>query len=52
MIKLEGFMDIITLHRQGLSQRKIAEKLGLHRNHVGVGFDHPGGDGAPARRLA
>ena len=34
MIKLEGFMDIITLHRQGLSQRKIAEKLGLHRNTV------------------
>lgn len=34
MIKMEGFMDIITLHRQGLSQRKIAEKLGLHRNTV------------------
>ena len=34
MIKLEGFMDIITLQRQGLSQRKIAEKLGLHRNTV------------------
>ena len=34
MIKLEGFMDIIALHRQGLSQRKIAEKLGLHRTTV------------------
>jgi transposase len=34
MITLEGFMDIITLHRQGLSQRKIAENLGLHRKTV------------------
>jgi len=34
MIKMEGFMDIIALHRQGLSQRKIAKKLGFHRNTV------------------
>ena len=34
MINTEGFMDIIALHRQGLSQRKIAEKLGLHRKTV------------------
>ena len=34
MITLEGFMDIITLHRQGFSHRKIAEKLGIHRNTV------------------
>ena len=34
MIKMEGLMEIIALHRQGLSQRKIAEKLGLHRNTV------------------
>jgi len=34
MIKLEGLMDIIALHRQGLSQRKIAKKLGIHRDTV------------------
>jgi len=34
MIKMEGFMDIIALHRQGLSQRKIANKLGIHRDTV------------------
>jgi transposase len=27
-------MDIVALHRQGLSERKISEKLGIHRNTV------------------
>ena len=27
-------MDIVTLHRQGLSERAIARKLGIHRNTV------------------
>lgn len=34
MITSEVFMDIISLHRQGFSMRKIAKKLGLHRNTV------------------
>lgn len=34
MITTEVFMDIITLHRQGLSMRTIARKLGIHRNTV------------------
>ena len=28
------FMDIIAMHRQGLSMRSIAKKLGIHRNTV------------------
>jgi transposase len=34
MITTEVFMDIISLHRQGLSMRAIAKKLGVHRNTV------------------
>lgn len=34
MISMEVYMDILTLHRQGLSQRIIAKKLGIHRNTV------------------
>lgn len=34
MINLEGFMEIIALHRQGISMRTIAKKLGLHRKTV------------------
>ncbi len=34
MITTEVFMDIISLHRQGLSMRAIAGKLGIHRNTV------------------
>lgn len=34
MISKEVFMDIIALHRQGLSMRAIARKLGIHRNTV------------------
>ncbi|BCO07987.1 IS21 family transposase [Desulfolithobacter dissulfuricans] len=34
MISTEVFMDIISLHRQGLSMRAIAKKLGIHRNTV------------------
>ena len=34
MITKEVFMDIISLHRQGLSMRAIAKKLGIHRNTV------------------
>ena len=30
MLTIKGFMDIIALHRQGLSQRQIADKLGIH----------------------
>mgnify|MGYP001817271303 FL=1 len=34
MITTEVFMDIIAMHRQGLSMRSIAKKLGIHRNTV------------------
>jgi transposase len=34
MIAWEDYMDIVTLHRQGLSERAIARKLGIHRNTV------------------
>ena len=34
MIELEVFMDIHSLHREGLSQRAIARKLGIHRHTV------------------
>jgi len=34
MISWEVYMDIVALHRQGLSVRKISEKLGVHRNTV------------------
>ncbi len=34
MITAEVFMDIISLHRQGVSMRSIAKKLGIHRNTV------------------
>ena len=34
MITMEVFMDIISLHRQGMSLRTIAKKLGVHRNTV------------------
>lgn len=34
MISVEVFMDIISLHRQGMSMRNIAKKLGIHRNTV------------------
>ena len=34
MIAWEVYMDIIGLHRQGLSERAIARKLGIHRNTV------------------
>src|SRR5262249_12448943 len=34
MIRLEQWMDVKELHRQGLSQRQIAEATGLARNTV------------------
>ena len=34
MIAWEVYMDIVALHRQGLSERKISEKLSIHRNTV------------------
>lgn len=34
MVTTEVFMDILALHRQGLSMRWIAKKLGIHRNTV------------------
>jgi len=34
MISGEVFMDIIAMHRSGLSVRQISRKLGLHRNTV------------------
>lgn len=34
MITWEAFMDIVALHRQGLSERAIARKLHIHRNTV------------------
>lgn len=34
MITTEVFMEIISLHRQGLSTRAIAKKLGIHRSTV------------------
>jgi transposase len=34
MVTMEVFMDILAMHRNGMSQRKIAAKLGIHRNTV------------------
>jgi transposase len=34
MVTWERFMDILALHRQGLSLRKISDKLGMHRKTV------------------
>jgi transposase len=34
MISWERFMDILALHRQGLSLREISDKLGIHRKTV------------------
>ena len=34
VISKEVFMDIVAMHRQGLSMRAIARKLGIHRNTV------------------
>lgn len=34
MITLEDVMDILTLHRQGLTNREISRRLGVHRNTV------------------
>jgi transposase len=34
MISTEVFMDILALHRQGHSMRRIARNLGIHRNTV------------------
>lgn len=34
MLTTGVFMDIIAMHRQGLSMRSIAKKLGIHRNTV------------------
>jgi len=34
MITLEAFMDILSLHRQGLSLRAISRRLGIHRDTV------------------
>ncbi len=34
MIKLEEWVDIVSLHRQGLSIKAIARRLGISRNTV------------------
>jgi len=34
MISKEVFMDIIAMHRNGYSTRKIAKLTGIHRNTV------------------
>ena len=34
MITKEGFMDIIAMHRSGLSVRNISRALGIHRKTV------------------
>lgn len=34
MLKLEGWMEIRILHRQGLGIRAIARRLGVSRNTV------------------
>lgn len=47
MITMEGFMDIHSLHRDGLSKRAIARKLGMHRNTVKA---HLEADGPPQYR--
>ena len=39
--KKETILDILTLHRKGLGQRKIARKLGISRNTVKKYLEHP-----------
>jgi len=41
MKQLEDVLDIHSLKRQGLSQRRIAIKLGIHRQTVKKYLDHP-----------
>ncbi len=41
MKDMEVVMDILGLYRQGLSQRKIAQKLGIHRDTVKKYIDDP-----------
>ena len=41
MKKLEDVVTIHSLKRQGLSQRRIARKLGIHRQTVKKYLDHP-----------
>ena len=36
MIAWEVYMDIVALHRQGLSERKISEKLGKVRDALNL----------------
>lgn len=48
-------MDILTLHRKGLSQRKIAQKLGVGRNTVKKYIENlspPGKDAARTKRTS
>ncbi len=42
MIKLEEWVDIVSLHRQGLSIRAIARRLGVSRNTVRAALRRPG----------
>lgn len=41
MISKEVFMDIIAMHRNGFSVRKIAKTLGIHRNTVKGYLENP-----------
>ena len=41
MIALEVYMDILSLHRQGITMRAIARKLGIHRNTVKKYLQNP-----------
>ena len=52
MISWEVYMDIGALHRQGLSERAIARKLGVHRNTVKkyIQERHPPGHQQTQRR--
>ena len=41
MKKIEDVLNIHSLKRQGLSQRQIARKLGIHRQTVKKYLEHP-----------
>lgn len=41
MISNEVFMDIMAMHRNGYSLRKIAKALGIHRNTVKGYLENP-----------
>jgi len=52
MKNLEVLLDVLTFHRRGLSERKIAERLGISRQTVHKCIEHPEDIGSSSRTKA